>query len=56
MAIKFDLSKFNLDYTPEIKEENLKKFIEEKTRNKRFDKKFCYYMIAKNGICTVPLS
>lgn len=56
LAIKFDLSKFNLDYIPEIKEENLKKFIEEKTNNKRFDKKFCYYMIAKNGICTVPLS
>ncbi|MDD3303131.1 MAG: pyridoxal phosphate-dependent aminotransferase [Candidatus Gracilibacteria bacterium] len=56
LAIKFDLSRFNLEYTPEIKEENLKKFLEEKTKNKRFDKKFCYYMIAKNGICTVPLS
>ncbi len=56
LAIKFDLSKFNLDYIPEIKEENLKKFIEEKTNNKRFDKKFCYYLMAKKWICVVPLS
>lgn len=56
LSIKFELDKCNLDYKPEIKDCELDKYLEEKTYWVRFDKRFCYYMIAKTWICTVPLS
>lgn len=56
LSIKFELDKCNLDYKPEINDCELDKYLEEKTYWVRFDKKFCYYMMARNWICTVPLS
>lgn len=56
LSIKFELDKMNLEYNSKIKDQKLSKYLEEKTTWVRFDKKFCYYMIAKNGVCTVPLS
>lgn len=56
LSVKFELEKCDLNYTPEIKNIQLKTFLEEKTKWIRFDKKFCYYMMVENWICTVPLS
>lgn len=56
MSIKFELHNMKLDYIPEIKSKALRNLLLEKTDWVRFDKKFCYYMMAENWICTVPLS
>ena len=57
MSIIFKKEYINWEYTPKIKNKELENYIKNKLiNNKKFDKKFCYYMIAKNWICTVPLS
>jgi hypothetical protein len=43
----FNLDKFDLSFEPKIDDENLDKYIKSKTSNIRFDKKFCYNMLAK---------
>jgi hypothetical protein len=41
----FKIDKFNLNKIPKIENQELREYIEEKTLNTRFDKKFCYYML-----------
>jgi aspartate/methionine/tyrosine aminotransferase len=55
-AIIFNLDKFPKNPTLKIENENLKGYIEWISAEVRFDKKFCYYMMASAWICTVPLS
>jgi aspartate/methionine/tyrosine aminotransferase len=51
------MDKINLSYIPIIKEYNIEKYITNfLIWSTRFDKKFCYYLLAKTWICTVPLS
>jgi len=41
----------------EIKNEKIKRFVEEKTKEKiPFDRRFAYYLLGAAGICVVPLS
>jgi len=56
LSITFNLDKFKQNPKLEIKDTKLKEFIESSIENVRFDKRFCYYLIAAYGICTVPLS
>ena len=57
LSIIFKKEYINENYSPKIENKELGVFIKNRLKNnKRFDKKFCYYMIAKNWICTVPLS
>lgn len=55
-SIVLNNEKFKKDATMEIKNEELKSYIESITKNVRFDKKFCYYLMASKWICVVPLS
>lgn len=55
-AIIFNLDKFPKNPTLKIENDNLKWYIEWICVDLRFDKKFCYYMMAAYWICTVPLS
>lgn len=55
-AIIFNLDKFPDNPTLKIENENLKWYIEGICVDLRFDKKFCYYLMASYRICTVPLS
>lgn len=56
LSITFNMNKMNVNSTLEIEDENLQKYIEWLVFNQRFDKRFCYYMLASTGICSVPLS
>lgn len=57
LSISFNMDKINFSYIPSIKEYNIEKYITEfLIWSTRFDKKFCYYLLAKTWICTVPLS
>jgi len=57
VGISFNMEKINTNFTPEIKNPELQKYIEKQLeKTKRFDKKFCYYMLAETGICSVALS
>lgn len=57
MSIVFNLDKINKDFIPDIDNKDCKKYIEELiTEDLRFDKKFCYNLLAETWICTVPLS
>lgn len=57
LSISFNMDYININYTPVLDNENIDKmvidFLERKTR---FDKKFCYYMLGKTWVCSVPLS
>lgn len=55
-SIIFNLDKFPKNPTLNIHNDNLKGYIEWISADVRFDKKFCYYMMASAWICTVPLS
>jgi len=57
LSVSFNLEKINQEYIPDIIEPNIKEFISDAlTTVIRFDKKFCYYLLAKTGVCIVPLS
>lgn len=56
LSITFNLEKFPPNVKLQIENNELKEYIEWLLLNSRFDKKFCYYLLAKTWICTVPLS
>lgn len=56
LSITFNLEKFQPNVKLQIENNELKEYIEWLLLNSRFDKKFCYYLLAKTWICTVPLS
>ncbi|MCD5382811.1 pyridoxal phosphate-dependent aminotransferase [Candidatus Gracilibacteria bacterium] len=58
LSITFNMEKFSGNEKISLENKELQNFIDETIKNSdgRFDKKFCYYMLAKTGICSVPLS
>jgi len=56
MTVVFEDGVINGKQFLEIDNENIRKYIEEKIKDSAPDKKFIYYLMAKTGICIVPLS
>ncbi len=57
LSIVFNLDKINKNYIFDCNDKKIKKIVENKIwNNSRFDKKFCYHLLAKQWICIVPLS
>ncbi|MDP2090290.1 MAG: pyridoxal phosphate-dependent aminotransferase [Candidatus Gracilibacteria bacterium] len=57
MSITFNMENIDLYHIPDIKECDIKEYVTDFLSGvTRFDKKFCYYLLAKTGVCTVPLS
>ena len=57
LSVTFDLEKFDTNKKIDFENKELEKIILEKIwKNSRFDKKFCYQILAKTWICIVPLS
>lgn len=57
LSITFNMEFINSSYIPSIKENDIKKYVTEfLSWITRFDKIFCYYLLAKTWVCTVPLS
>jgi len=57
LSISFNMEYINSWFIPTIKEYDIENYINNSLSwVSRFDKKFCYYMLAKTWVCTVPLS
>ena len=57
LSITFNMDKVNTSYIPYIKEQEIESYISDfLIWVERFDKKFCYYLLGKTWICSVPLS
>jgi aspartate/methionine/tyrosine aminotransferase len=57
LSITFNMEYINPGYIPYIKEKDIEEYITDfLSWISRFDKRFCYYLLAKTWICTVPLS
>jgi len=57
MSIVFNAENINKSFIPEVNDDNIKEYLTSIIwYNMRFDKKFCYYLLANTWICTVPLS
>ena len=52
----FDIDALNENQKLDIKNENIRKFVEEKVKGVSNDKRFAYYLMGAKGICVVPLS
>lgn len=55
-TVIFDLSQFNLDYTPNFLNKEIESLILNLSKWCRWDKRFCYSLLGCTGICIVPLS
>jgi alanine-synthesizing transaminase len=55
-TIVFKEDKINLDFEIKFENKELWEYIKSITTGKRFDKKFCYNLLAETWICVVPLS
>lgn len=58
LSVTFDMSKFSWNETMFIENKELEEYIKLAIwdNNARFDKRFCYYLLASTWICSVPLS
>ena len=57
LSVVFDLDKLNTYYKADFWSEEIKNIINKKIgENPRFDKIFCYSLLAETWICSVPLS
>jgi len=57
LSITFNMENINTSFTPNIKEYDIDKYVSDFLLwAKRFDKKFCYYLLWKTWVCSVPLS
>ncbi len=56
ISVVFNDGVLNSTQTLDIKDEEIKKYIEKITKNISPDKRFVYYLMATTGICVVPLS
>jgi len=56
MTVIFEDGVLNENQSLEIKNNDLKKYIEEISKGKPLDKRFVYYLMASSGICVVPIS
>jgi len=55
-SIVFEEGVLNEKQKLEIENSELKKYVEDKVQNISYDQRFVYYLLAKTGICIVPLS
>jgi len=55
-SVVFDMTKINYDFDIKYENHNLEEYILEISKDKRWDKKFCYNLLWKTWICVVPLS
>ena len=57
LSITFNIENVNTSFVPYIDDSRIKEFVDNfLIWAKRFDKKFCYYLLWKTWICSVPLS
>jgi len=57
LSVVFELDKININYENKFDNSEIESIIKMKIGEKpRFDKKFCYYLLAETWICSVPLS
>ena len=56
MSFVFRMDQMNESYKKELSDAGLQKDLDNAIAGKRFDKRFCYSLLASTGICTVPLS
>ena len=56
MSFVFRMDHMNENYKTELSDAGLQKELNTAIEGKRFDKRFCYWLLASTGICTVPLS
>ncbi len=57
LSIAFNMDKINNWFIPNIENRNILDIVNNSILgSKRFDKKFCYYLLWKTWICSVPLS
>lgn len=56
VSMVFNMDYINENFLPHISQSELKEYILKLVEWKRFDKKFCYTLLANTGICVVPLS
>ncbi len=57
LSITFNMDNLNASYIPNIKEYDIESYVTKfLSWVTRFDKRFCYYMLAKTWVCSVPLS
>lgn len=56
ISFVFNFDKINRDFLPDILNKELKKYLQLKSEWQSFDKKFCYYLLWIEWICSVPLS
>jgi aspartate/methionine/tyrosine aminotransferase len=56
MTVLFDDNVLKNNQTLEIKNPEVKKFVEEKVHGVEVDKRFVYYLLGATGICVVPLT
>ena len=56
MSFVFRMDQMNENYKTQLSNLELQKDLDNAIAGKRFDKRFCYWLLASTGICTVPLS
>ena len=57
LSVVFDLEKVNIDYKADFWSDEIKDIVNKKIGdNPRFDKVFCYNLLAETWVCSVPLS
>ena len=57
LSITFNIENINVSFVPDINNVRIKEFVDNfLIWTKRFDKKFCYYLLGKTWVCSVPLS
>lgn len=56
LSVVFNLDKINTGLIPNMSSLELELYLTKISLNKRFDKRFCYYLLWVTWICAVPLS
>lgn len=57
LSVVFDLEKINKNFSPKYKNQEISYLVWDKLQwNTRYDKQFCYNILASKWICIVPLS
>ena len=56
LTVLIDEFKIKNNISDSIEDSELRNYVQEISIWKKMDKKFCYFLLAKTGICTVPLS
>jgi len=57
LSVTFNMEYINKDFIPTIEDNNILEIVKGSISwSNRFDKKFCYYMLWKTWVCSVPLS